>query len=150
MLVLVEMMVMIGAKDGGDGNGESCSDEGASDVGEDVNGSSEGNGDGGGNFHGSDDSSGESNGDGYIPLSEGKLGAAQRCRRKRIQLCEDSKNSESSYRPWLGELNEHRRRLKEQDSKPLLNEILKSPTKVAREKARKTPTGENWLVAHDV
>ncbi|GFO30789.1 hypothetical protein PoB_005729400 [Plakobranchus ocellatus] len=44
---------------------------------------------------------------------------------------------------WLW-VNSHRCWLKQRESKLVLNEILKSLMQDAREKARKTPAGENW------
>ncbi|GFN97490.1 hypothetical protein PoB_002399600 [Plakobranchus ocellatus] len=85
-------------------------------------------------------------------LREGNC-VAQAYRCKRTPVLEDSKNMKSRNRPKClpsSELHEHRRRLKERESKPLPNETFKSHMKDAREKARKTPAGENWLVARNV
>ncbi|GFN99556.1 hypothetical protein PoB_002606200 [Plakobranchus ocellatus] len=83
-------------------------------------------------------------------LCGGKLGAAQACRRKKTPVCGDSKNLKSSNRPKYiasGKFPEHRRRLKEQETRPVRNEILSSHMKDAREKARKTPAEKNWPAA---
>ncbi|GFN78235.1 hypothetical protein PoB_000474100 [Plakobranchus ocellatus] len=74
-------------------------------------------------------------------LHEGKLGAAQACRRKRIPVREDSKSLKSSNRPkiYYGFRRAPRTqgRRKKRESKPFLKKMLKSDLKDAREKCER-------------